>query len=127
HFAPRQRAVSFDAGWHDLRPIGQDRQGEPEGAALAWLALDPDASAMRFDQAAADEEPEPHAPGRALQRAVHAVEALEQPLGLLWANADAAIADANGQVAIYVIDAHGDWATVRRVLDRVVDPIGQDL
>src|SRR4051794_1058486 len=66
------------------------RQGEPERAPLAGLALRPDAAAVLLDDPVANRQPDPGAGVRPL--AVQAVERLEDLLGVARLHADAVVA-----------------------------------
>ena len=80
----RQRAV-----------LGLDaqRDREPEGAAHARLALDPDPSSHQLDQLGRDRQAQPRAAEPAGRRAVGLLERLEDRLQLLGGDADPGVGD----------------------------------
>src|SRR5262245_29437259 len=110
-----------------VRHVDHRGQGEDERAAAAWLAFCPDLTAMRLDQVAADVQAEADGLDRATA-GLDAIETLEQALEVLGRDADALIADAYAQQALFVgADAGAHVATARRVFDGVVDQIGEHL
>src|SRR5262245_20468777 len=71
--------------------LDDQRQRELERAALADLALDPDAAAVPLDDRLADRQPETAAAHLLLQLALDPVELLEDPPELLLRDADALV------------------------------------
>ena len=71
----------------------RQRHREPERAARAGLAVDPDRAAHRGDQLAGDGEPEAGAAELAGGRGVGLGEGVEQPLTVLVVDADAGVGD----------------------------------
>lgn len=105
--------------------------GEPEGAALARRAVDPDLAAHQQGQAFADGQPETGAAVFPCQRTVRLFESLEQAQLVGRADADTGILDLEtqqrrGSVRGELANAQGDAAVVGE-LDRVGDEIDQDL
>src|SRR5262249_38270492 len=98
-----------------------------EGAALVGDAVEPDAAAVGLDEAAADREADSGSAGATGHRAVDAIEAIEDALGVLGRDADAVIADAEGDRAAVGGGVEDDPAGVRRVLDGVLDQVAQHL
>ncbi len=105
--------------------------GELEGAALAFDALDPDASAHHTDELRADGEPEAGAAELAAGRAVGLGEGLEDQVLLVGGDADAGVRDLEVQRDRAVRmrrDAHrdADLAALGE-LDGVADEVEDDL
>src|SRR6478752_4668100 len=98
---------------------------EDEPAAFVGLRLDRNASAMgfhdRFDEAQTEAEPPL---GAAL---VAAVEALPDAWGLVRGNADACVAQAEKRLAVRRAGRDFDLPASRRVFQRVVEQVGDDL
>src|SRR5579884_718420 len=97
------------------------REGEPEGAALAGRALDADAAAVALDDGLADVEAEAQAgAGPALLLdAGHAVEAIPDVRLLGGGEAGAAVAHGHAGDAIREAQGGGDGGVGRGVFERV--------
>src|SRR5712671_6629055 len=107
-------------------PIRSGGRGQldPEGGADSLLALDLDAPAVRLDDALGDGEPESGALGVAREQVVGAVEALEDALALVRADADAVVRHLDPDLAVAAAAAAEPDALVgARVLDRVVEQV----
>src|SRR5690606_16579276 len=85
--------------------LGGHRDGEAEGAALAFLRFHLDAAVVRLDKGARDVEAESEAVDAA-GASLEAVEALENAGLLLWGDADALIGDADRDLS--PVDVHVD-------------------
>src|SRR6266542_4376721 len=107
--------------------LGGDGKLGDEGRATCSARLDPDATAHALEQLAADVQAEAGAADAAGQIGVEAIELLEDAAMLGGWNAQALVADREPQARPIDLDLHYHAAAVRRVLDRVVDEVRQDL
>src|SRR2546427_11405573 len=99
------------------------RQLEREAAALADLALQVDAAAVRLHDVAHDGEPEA---GRAELAAVGTLhEALEDALALLGGDAGPAVGDGHEHRALCRSGLDPNATAARRVAERVGDQVGE--
>src|SRR5712692_6161482 len=80
---------------HSSVSLDGQRQGEGEGAALAFLALGPDAAAVGLDDALRDGETKPGARDLAGGLALHAVELVEDMGQVSGRDADARVGQAD--------------------------------
>ena len=121
------------------RRVGTGRLGggrpdrEAELAAVAHLARDPDPAAHQLGQALADRQPQAGAAVAARGRGVDLAERLEQPVQPVRRDADAGVADREGQLvkrrrAVEAAGAHreDDLAPLGE-LDGVGEQVEQDL
>ena len=127
-------------GVQGLARIGQlQRQGEPEGAALARAGLDADLPAHQLDQTLADGEPQARATKAPRGGLVGLAEGLKQSRDLLGAQADAGVAHRETQPPPVLVGRSGRFvgplqrphgqphrAAVGE-LDRVADQVVQHL
>ena len=127
---PRHRHVDAVAPAQALRGrltavllrLGRARQREPEDGAVAGLALDADAAAVRRHDLLADVQAEARAARRRVGRAV---EALEQARQVLGRDARPAVAHLEADAVALGGGAHVDAAVRRRVTDRVGEEVRQ--
>src|SRR3989442_11620789 len=98
---------------------GTLRDGHPERRAVAFDALDLDASVVRFDDALDDREPEAGALDAARRRAPHAIELVEDVRQVRGGNAEARVAHGDEHAVRRAPDRDGHAAARRRVLHRV--------
>src|SRR5262249_27796412 len=122
----RQRAALVG-----LRRRLVEGQLEPERAAPAGLALEPDAAAHELDEMARDREAETGAAVATRRAAVRLGEALEHRLLPVERDADAGVLDADpqGRARFRFVQArreHADLAALRE-LDRVSQQVDEDL
>src|SRR5690348_8821696 len=101
----------------------RQRQGEPEGRAVAWRALDADGTAVPLDDGAADGEAQAQADAGPilLLDAWHTVEPLEEVGLLLWREAGPVVAHLDPRR----VATHAQPHRHRRVLSRVFEGVGQ--
>src|SRR5688572_28747543 len=98
------------------------RKCYPNSAAATRAILDGNARCVTRRDLAHDGEAKPASRAR---RAGHAVEALEHVAALLRGNSRAVVLDFEERVAIASAGAHGDAPAARRILDRVMDQVGE--
>src|SRR6185503_18660384 len=94
----------------------------PNSAAASRAVLDGNACGVTRSDLAHDGEAQSAARSR---RAGNAVEALEDAAALRRRNSRAVVLDFEERVAIAPSGAHGDASAARRILDRVVDQVGE--
>src|SRR5437763_2472190 len=100
------------------------RQREVERRPLSRLALRPDLSAVRLDDALGDRQAEARAEARGALRLPVGVEDVLQ---ILVRDARAGVADDEEHLAVVARGAAGDAAARRRELHRVADEIREHL
>src|SRR5207244_10366994 len=103
-----------------------DREGEPEIRSVPLFALDPDLAAVHLDDLPRDGKPEPGADDLARGLFVAFIPA-EQPVHELGRDADAVVVDAHLDDTVSCQARDGDVAAVGRVLDLVVEKVGEKL
>src|SRR4051794_19366031 len=108
-----------------LRRGGGGGELEVERAALAGVALGPDAGAVVLPDALADGPPAGRA--RVVAAPVQAVERLEDLLRVLRVHADAVVADGEAHQPVAALGAHGDARLLLGELDRVADEVLEHL
>src|SRR5258706_8066603 len=96
---------------------------DAESAAFAELRLQLDAAAVRLDDLLGDGQPQAGALGLAREQVVAAVEALEDPLAVLGADAGAVVLDFDGDAPSRAARAHPDALLFASVLDGVVQEV----
>src|SRR5690606_5553426 len=101
-----------------------ERQAVGEGRAAVGLAVDPDATAMGFDDPLGDEEAQPTADQGGL---ADTGERLEQLRLLIVGQAGALIADGEDRRPCLLAEGGAHLTAVGGVLDGVVDEVGDDL
>src|SRR2546428_4025037 len=111
-------------GVHRGRWLFGQRQREKERDAALRQVLGPDASPVRPDDALADREAEP---GAAAAAGLPAVELLEDLVLLARGQPRAAVGDLDGDGAVRRGRDDPDRTFERRVLDRVVEKVHEDL
>src|SRR5689334_14611921 len=102
-------------------------QREPERAALARLALDADPSAVLFDDALADHEPEPRAADLPRRTRVDLLELAEQFRQVACGDAVAVIDDRHAHLALVPGRLDADALARGRELDRVRQQVREHL
>src|SRR4051812_547754 len=103
------------------------RQQHEEGAAVARLALDPDAPAVAADDLFADVQPQTHAAGAPRNGVFGLKKKPKDRVELMFGNTHARIVHAELDPVRSLDHAHVDRATMRRELDRVADQVVQHL
>src|SRR5215208_5457232 len=103
------------------------RQLDREGRARALGGLDADRAAHAQDQLPADVQAEAGAAHAAGEVRVEPVELLEDPLLLAGWNPEPLVGHEEAHAVAELLDAQDDDAAVRRVLDRVLDEVGEHL
>src|SRR5712691_5154598 len=126
------RGVLFDdedpAAAHAVAvAVPGDRQLEPKGRALTLDALEADAAAVRFDDLAADCEPEACAADLARVRRVDAKELVEHVALLLGRDTEPGIPDGDAGEAAVRLGRELYAPALGRVLDRVREEVADDL
>ena len=117
--APRARLRSSRAG---------DRQGEPEGRALARRAVHRDRPAVQLDDRLHDRQSQARPADLTRQRAVDAEEAREQLRHVLRRDAHPVVLDLDAQHAVVEsARPNDDRPTLLRVLVGIADQVGDDL
>src|SRR5438045_1783345 len=101
------------------------RQRHGERAALVDLRLDGDVPAVHPDHLAGQRQAQARAGDLRDPRVLGAVEALEDPLGVLGADADAGVGDGYRDLAVVHLDRDRHLAALGRVLQRVADEVVQ--
>src|SRR5438270_90503 len=129
----RPSAMARSSSMTRTRPIpgrcnairsGGGGQLDAEGGAFSLLALDLDAAAVGLDDALGDGEPQAGAFGVAGEQVVGAIEALEDALALVGADADAVVGHLDGDRSVAPAPAAQPDALVGTgVLDRVVEQV----
>ena len=107
-------------------------EGEPEGAALAGCAVDADGTVHAADQSFADRQPQAGAAVTPGGRVLGLGKGIEQPLDLVFRDADAAVGDLEPQPPQGLADdrfaAHIDVdLAFLGEFQRVADQVGQHL
>src|SRR5579862_8892027 len=117
-----------------LRPradgSGSVRRGQldPEGRTSPDLRVDADRATHARHQLARDVQPEPRPAHAGGLRRVKAVELLEDPLLLRDRDADPVVFNLDDDRLVWAVaQAHLDRPAVRRVLDRVLEQVGEHL
>src|SRR4051794_10757748 len=102
----------------------QGGKDEPEGRALARLAVDVELTAMALHDVLDDRQSQPGAARLARAAAVDAIEALGEPRQVDACNPRTAVDDGDlAAAAVGALPRHGDPSAVRRVADRVADEV----
>src|SRR5581483_3737854 len=70
---------------------------------------------------------EPHARKVAIIDVPSALKALKDQIQLEWSDADAVIGDRQMRLPVFLPGAHSDLATVRAVLDRIIEELIDEL
>src|SRR3954465_7739011 len=102
-------------------------QVHDERGALAGLRADGEAASHPGDELARDEEAEATAADAAGERRIEAIELLEDPFVLRRRYAEAAVADRQPDTAVATVELDDHVPAVRRVLDRVVEQVDENL
>src|SRR5687767_2453451 len=106
---------------------GQHRQGDDEGASAARGRLDPDATAVALDDAAADVQAEAHSGvGDALYVGCP-IETVEDSLPLAGWNPDAVVNHRQARLVAGRLQPDLRQLTVRRVLQGILDEVVEHL
>ena len=110
---------------------GRHPNGEPERAADAGLALQPDLAAHQLDEASADHEPEARSPEAPRRRRVGLAEGLEQAALHVRRDPDSGVADLHLEIERVGLrrrhrHRRDDLAALRE-LDGVADQVREDL
>lgn len=118
------------AGWCLLRDRlsgRHHRQSQADRGTAAGRLLDPDSSAVGFDQGLADRQPQPRPAGVTGARAIDLVEVCENPLMLGHRDARPLIDHADQHILRRRPQSDGEQAAGWRELPRVVEEIMQHL
>src|SRR2546428_5291485 len=111
-------------GW----PISTDQNRHVDARPATGLALDPKLAAVRHHDVPDDREPEAGAAELARTRLVDTVEPLGDPREIGRRDPDAGVDHGDLELAAgYRSRRHRHAAALRRVLDRVVDQVDDDL
>ncbi len=102
-------------------------QGETEGGAFSFAALEPDVAVMTFDDLARDVEADAEAGVGVDFGVAGAVEALEEVLVVGTVDADAEILYADDDAALFAGDTDIHLIGMGRVPDSVDEQVGQYL
>src|SRR2546425_605374 len=123
----RPRTISGSSS--AIKILATARQGEPQGetAPRPRPALDRDPAAMRFGHVLDERQAHATAPLPLSFAPPHTVELLEDPPLLLGGDPHPLVHDRDREPGVGERRVHGDRAAVTRVLDRVVDQVGQRL
>src|SRR5207249_2621936 len=103
------------------------RQVDPKSAPLALARLDADAAFHPPDELSRDVETQPGPADAARELRIEAIELLEDPPVLRHGDTEPLVADGEANERVVACDAEPERAAVRRVLDRVVEQVGEDL
>jgi hypothetical protein len=110
-----------------VAPDGREGDGEVEGGAAAFLALDGDGAAHALDDVPADGEAEPGAPVAAARGVVDLLELAEDRVLAALGNAGAGVGDAEGDEPVAAhLDADADTALIGE-LHRIAGKVHQHL
>src|SRR5262249_40328632 len=101
-----------------------ERQGEKESAAHTDLALRPDPTALAFDKALGDRQPEACAAPARLACAPKPVENMDEAG---FRNSGAGIGYRKANLTGAWRNAHNDCSSGRRKFDRIVNQVSEDL
>src|SRR3954470_15678970 len=104
--------------------LATDRQRKREGAALAWSALCPDLAAVPLNDELGDIQAKPHAAPVAL---FDLMEAFEDGLQLIRADASTCVAHGEAQFLLGAFEVDDDTSARRRKFDRVANQIREHL
>src|SRR5262245_23915494 len=105
-----------------MRPIGE-RKSEPERTALPWLALHPDAPAVRSHDPFAYGEAET----RSRATSVRLPERIEQVGNVGRIDPGPLILDEEAKLAVPILHADYNRAALGRELDGIANQVGEDL
>src|SRR5918911_339838 len=128
--APTSRIAAFPDSGGSGGGGGGGGFGQPDahdGAAAFAGAAGPDAAVVLLDDVAADVQAQPHAGDLPMFGVRRAAEGLEDAFGGLRRQADTMVLHLEQHAARLGLEADPQLGAIGRILDRVLEQIGQDL
>src|ERR671933_427003 len=128
--APTSRIAAFPDSGGSAGGGGGGGFGPPDahdGAAAFAGAAGPDAAMVLLDDVAADVQPEPHAGDLPMFGIGRTAERLEDTFGGPGRQADAVVLDLEQHAARLGLESDPQLGPLGRILDRVLEQVGQDL